>query len=77
MTPKEKALDLVGEFFMNGSPKNSHYTLSKEVSKSCAKVAAIEILNQYTTLNSELVNAIYKTEKVVFWQHVINEIENV
>jgi len=76
-TPKEKALDLVGEFFMNGSPASSHYTLSKDVSKCCAKVAANEIINQYKTLNVGLADGRYIHEKVNYWMNVLNEIENI
>lgn len=77
MTPKEKALEIVSDFFINGSPKNSYYTLSKDVSKSCAKVAANEILKQYSTLNSELIDIFYMNEKMEYWKEVIKEIDYV
>lgn len=40
-------------------------------------IVADEMLHQYTTLNADLINALYRTEKVVFWQQVKIEIDHV
>jgi len=34
-------------------------------------------LHQYTTLNAELINGLYRSEKVVFWQAVRTELDYV
>lgn len=68
MTPKEKAEELFNKMY------NNPYVQDFEA-KRCALVAVDEILFQYTTLNSDLVNWLYKGEKVVYWQEVRKEIE--
>lgn len=72
MTPKEKAIQLIEQFQTDIHSD----VLSLEAAQECAKLLAVEVLNQYTHLNAELVNALYRSEKVVYWGSVINEIEN-
>jgi hypothetical protein len=43
--------------------------------KECALIFAEEMLNECTNLDEKLVNWLYKSEKVVFWQSVKSEIE--
>lgn len=72
MTPKEKAIQLIEQFQTDIHSD----VLSLEAAQECAKLLSIEVLNQYTHLNADLIDAIYRSEKVVYWGSVINEIEN-
>jgi len=85
MTPKEKMRELIEKFkkqditliFINENNESLLVTdnMTYHSAKQCALIAVDEILFQYTTLNSDLVNWIYKTDKVVYWQQVRKEIE--
>lgn len=76
MLPKDKANELVitmlDKLYDNGiSFKRILHVRAVE----CAKVLAEEMLHQYTTLNAELINGLYRNEKVVFWQAVRTELD--
>ena len=79
MDAKDKANDLVNtmldKLYENGSLSFKYILHERAV--ECAKVLADEMLHQYTTLNHELINGLYRSEKVVFWQNVRKELENV
>lgn len=72
MIPKEKANQLIEQFQTDVHSE----VLSLEAAQECAKLLAVEVLSQYTHLNADLVNAIYRSEKAVYWGSVINEIEH-
>lgn len=85
MLPKEKAQELVSKFkdYVHGyvgSSMLTNYEYPEQILSQAKKVAMIvadEMLHQYTTLNADLINALYRTEKVVFWQQVKIEIDHV
>lgn len=75
---KQKAQKLVRKFEtaiveeLEGGDRMFKYT-----AKQCALILCDEILFQYETLNSDLINGLYRSEKFVFWQSVktaINEL---
>jgi hypothetical protein len=74
MTPIQTALDLYKKFY-DAQPSGELETVKHKTAIKCALIAVDEIIFQYTTLNSDLVNWIYKTDKVVYWQQVRKEIE--
>lgn len=77
MNEKEKANELVNtmldKLYDNGSLSFKRILHARAV--ECAKVLADEMLDQYTTLNAELINGLYRGEKVVFWQTVRTELD--
>ena len=79
MLPKDKANELVNtmldKLYDNGSLSFKRILHARAV--ECAKVLADEMLHQYTTLNAELINGLYRSEKVVFWQAVRTELDYV
>ena len=85
MLPKEKAQELVSKFkdYVHGyvgSSMLTNYEYPEQILSQAKKVAMIvadEMLHQYTTLNADLINALYRTEKVFFWQQVKIEIDHV
>lgn len=85
MLPKEKAQELVSKFkdyvhgYVGSSMLTNHEYPEQILSqaKKAAMIVADEMLHQYTTLNADLINALYRTEKVVFWQQVKIEIDYV
>ena len=70
-SPKEKAIELYDNFRNENSVMTSNIRAKKQ-----ALICVKEILFQYSTLNSELINWMYKSEKVVFWQSVKRELED-
>lgn len=80
---KEKAKELIDKYIPHAYPfsAGSGY-LTGDIdedgrlrhAKELATILVDEILLQYTTLNSELINGLYRSEKVVFWQQVKNQI---
>lgn len=79
MLPKDKANELVNtmldKLYDNGGLSFKRILHARAV--ECAKVLADEMLYPYTTLNAELINGIYRSEKVVFWQAVRTELDYV
>lgn len=79
MEAKEKAKELANtmldKLYDNGSLSFKRILHARAV--ECAKVLADEMLYQYTTLNADLINGLYRSEKVVFWQAVRTELDYV
>ena len=77
MLPKDKANELINtmldKLYDNGSLSFKRILHARAV--ECAKVLADEMLYQYTTSNADLINRLYKSEKVVFWQAVRTELD--
>ena len=76
---KKKAEQLVEMFldklYNNGELSFKRILHAKAV--ECAKIFADEMLFQYSTLNADLINGIYRCEKIVFWQSVRRELDYV
>jgi len=75
-TPKEFAKDLVDSYIEIMPPlANQTGNSIMAFAKECALKFAEEMLQECTNLDEKLVNWLYKSEKVVFWQSVKSEIE--
>ena len=74
MTPQEKVNELISSF--EEKIVTHHYNFQRWQVIQCAELLTDEMLHQYTTINPELVNGLYRSEKVVFWQSVKEEILN-
>ncbi len=75
MTPKEKAEELVNEFY-NYTMDVIILSTSLECSKQCALIAVDEILNDYSYMqNVRNANSNQIHSQRVYWQEVKQEIE--
>lgn len=75
-TPKEKAQELVDMMYDDayfGTLTLKRILHSKAVEH--AKILADAMLNDYVTINADLINAVYRTDKIVYWQQVRIELD--
>jgi hypothetical protein len=79
MTPKEKAEELVSDFYRincklikvkNGYDMGDRYNLVMPISKQCALIAVDEMINYLLDSDWALIN-----NKAKYWQEVKQEIE--
>jgi len=69
---KEKAIELVDKIFSiiceGASLSDKRILYAKAI--ECAGKFVDAMIQEYTSMNGELINALYRNEKVVFWQAV-------
>ena len=76
MKEKDKAKELIAYYRYALSLPNAPLGDDKHrVAKQCALICIDEIIAEYASLHGGLVNAILRTERVVYWQRVRTEIE--
>ena len=81
MKEKAKSKELVDKFMPHtdcagdGATSSEARQINLNHAKRCALICVDEIIAEYASLHGGLVNAILRTERVVYWQRVRTEIE--
>ena len=80
MSEERKKAEQLVEMFLDKLYNNGELSFKRILhakAVECSKILADEMLFQYSTLNSDLINGIYRCEKIVFWQSVRRELDYV
>ena len=70
MTPREKALELVNNFYLNGI-QDEEYSMEYDDGKECALICVDEILKENERINE---GGSFPTPLTEYWQEVKQEI---